>query len=443
MVRRLPRDVYVLQAGLVVNAFGNGAAGPFLLLYLHDVRGISLAVAGLVPAVNATVALGTALLAGSLADNRGSRPTMVIGLCCSATAFVFYPFVREAWQAFPLAVLGGIGGGTWLTGQSSLLAAITPAELRHVAFAQQRVVANVGLGLGGFAGGVLVAVAEPETFTRLFFGNAVTFLVYAAVLLLWVHEPIRRLTMPDAPRVSYRDVARDGAFVRFAALHFVFVLSTISLLNAIFPVFARNEAGLSEDAIGVMFLLNSLLIVTFQLPVARAAEGRSRMRGFALIGALFALCWSLVLAGGAHPARNRLRRGRDRGHEPGGVHLRLDPGPARVRSGSAGGARPLHGGDGLLVAGRVHCRPCARGGDPRRRAVCPLAAHDRSLACGRRLRAAARAQAARGRAADYSFRWSSYRPSKSGSERRSRSSSPLTSDRPRISTSSPGASGAS
>jgi MFS family permease len=295
---RLPRDVYVLQAGLVVNAFGNGAAGPFLLLYLHNVRGIPLGIAGLVPAVNACVALVTALVAGRIADNRGSRPTMVAGLCCSAVAFVLYPFVREAWEAFPLAVLGGIGGGTWLTGQSSLLAVITPAELRHVAFAQQRVVANVGLGLGGFAGGVLVTVAQPETFTRLFLGNAVTFLVYAAVLLLFVHEPIRRLTMPDAPRVTYREVARDGAFIRFAAVHFLYVLSTVSLLNAVFPVFARNEAGLSEDAIGAMFLLNSALIIVFQLPVARASEGRRRMRGFALIGVLFALCWSLVLAGG-------------------------------------------------------------------------------------------------------------------------------------------------
>jgi MFS family permease len=297
-VRRLPRDVYVLQAGLVVNAFGNGAANPFFLLYLHDVRGIPLGIAGLVPAVNAAVALGTALAAGSLADRRGSRPIMAIGLLCSAMAFVLYPFVHEAWQAFPLAVLGGIGGGTWLTGQSSLLAAITPQPLRHVAFAQQRVVANVGLGLGGFAGGLLVTVARPETFTRLFLGNAATFLVYAAVLLLWVREPRRAPAAPDAPLATYRDVARDGAFVRFAALNFAFVLSTVSLLNAVFPVYARNEAGLSENAIGALFLLNSVLIVVFQLPVARALEGHRRMRGFALMGCLFALCWLLVEAGG-------------------------------------------------------------------------------------------------------------------------------------------------
>jgi hypothetical protein len=49
-VARLPRAVYILQAGLLVNAFGNGAANPFLLVYLHNVRGIPLGLAGLVAA---------------------------------------------------------------------------------------------------------------------------------------------------------------------------------------------------------------------------------------------------------------------------------------------------------------------------------------------------------------------------------------------------------
>lgn len=293
---RLPRSVYVLQAGLLVNAFGNGAANPFLLLYLHDVRGIPLGVAGLVSATNACVALVTALVAGSLADRRGAVPTMAAGLACSATAFCLYPLIREAWQPFPLAILGGIGGGTWLTLQSSVVAAITPRELRHLAFAQQRVVANVGLGLGGLVGGLIVTVAEPESFTRLFVANAATFVVYAVVLLVGVHAPPREQAT-GTPRRGYREVARDGVFVRFATLNFVFVLAVASLLNSVFPVYARNEADLSETAIGALFLLNSATIIVFQLPTARAVEGRRRMRALALMGLLFALCWSLVFAG--------------------------------------------------------------------------------------------------------------------------------------------------
>jgi Major Facilitator Superfamily len=144
----------------------------------------------------------------------------------------------------------------------------------------------MGLGLGGLIGGLIVTVSEPETFATLFLLNAVTFLVYAAVLLVGVRVP-PRAPVPHAPRSGYRAVARDGAFVRLAALNFLFVAAVVSLLNSAFPVFARNEAHLSEDAIGALFLLNSATIIVFQLPTARAVEGHRRMRGLSLMGVCF------------------------------------------------------------------------------------------------------------------------------------------------------------
>jgi dipeptide/tripeptide permease len=86
--------------------------------------------------------------------------------------------------------------------------------------------------------------------------------------------------------------------MRFAVINFLFVAGAIALFNGLFPVYVKNEAGLSEHTIGAFFLLNSLLIITLQLPTARAVQGHRRMRGFALMGVLFALCWLLVLGGG-------------------------------------------------------------------------------------------------------------------------------------------------
>jgi MFS family permease len=47
----------------------------------------------------------------------------------------------------------------------------------------------------------------------------------------------------------------------------------------------------SETAIGLLFLLNSLTIIAFQIPVARLQEGRRRARGLALMSVLFAVAW--------------------------------------------------------------------------------------------------------------------------------------------------------
>jgi hypothetical protein len=43
----LPRTVWLVQAGGVVNALGNLVVIPFVVIYLHNVRGISFAEAGL------------------------------------------------------------------------------------------------------------------------------------------------------------------------------------------------------------------------------------------------------------------------------------------------------------------------------------------------------------------------------------------------------------
>ena len=286
--------MYVLQTGILLNAFGNGAANPFLLLYLHQVRGIPLAVAGLASAAAAATALAASLLSGPLADRLGGRATLVLGLLLSTAAFALYPLVREGWHAVALAVLGGGGVGTWLTGQSALLAALVGPEQRPLAFAQQRVFANVGLGLGGAVGGLLVTTSDPGTFTTLFLLDALTFLVFAGF--------VRRIAEPARPRRtapgSYRPVLRNRPFLGVLALNVVFVAAAVSLLVGVFPVYAKEEAGAGEDAIGLLFLFNSLLIIGAQVPVAARQAGRRRAAALSRMGALFACAWLLVLAAG-------------------------------------------------------------------------------------------------------------------------------------------------
>jgi MFS family permease len=294
-VRGLPRGVYVLQAGLLLNAFGNGAANPFMLLYLHEVRGIPLAVAGIASAVAAAAALASSLVGGSLTDRFGGRATMIGGLTLSTIAFALYPLVREGWQAIALAAVLGLGAGAWLTGQSSLLARLVDSSQRPLAFAQQRVAANVGLGLGGAVGGLIVTTADPATFTTLFLLNAATFVLYAGFLVR-VPEPPPVVAMPNGG--SYRAALRDGAFLRLLVVNYAFVAGAVALLVGVFPVYAKTEAGVSEDAIGLLFLVNSLLVIGLQIRIARRQRGRRRMAALVRMGWLFACSWLLVLGAG-------------------------------------------------------------------------------------------------------------------------------------------------
>jgi MFS family permease len=101
----------------------------------------------------------------------------------------------------------------------------------------------------------------------------------------------------SSERSSYRAVVRDRLFVRLWALNFLFVTAGYSLFNLV-PPFARDHGHLSERQIGVVFFVNTGLIVLVQLPISRAIEGRRRLRALALMPALWVVTWLMVDAAG-------------------------------------------------------------------------------------------------------------------------------------------------
>lgn len=293
---RLPREVWLLQLGGVMNSFGNGVVLPFLVIYLHDIRHFSLAVAGLVVSVSAAAQLTAGLGAGPLVDRLGARRVLAAGLVIQSAGFGLFPLVHHAWQAFALIAIEGAGSAGFWPSQSTLIARLTPPNRRHAAYAQQRMTMNLGIGLGGLAGGLIASVRHPTSFTVLFVVDAATFLAYVGVLA-FVHDPgIAQKERLDEP-ASYRAVLRDRLFVRLWALNFLFVTAGYSLLNLV-PAFARDHAHISEREIGAIFFVNTTLIVVLQLPISRAIEGRRRLRALALMPLLWVVAWLIVDVGG-------------------------------------------------------------------------------------------------------------------------------------------------
>jgi predicted MFS family arabinose efflux permease len=292
----LPRTVWLVQAGGVVNSFGNGVVFPFAVIYLHNVRGISFAQAGFALAFGGAAALLAGLAAGSLVDRIGGRNTLIVGLLLQAVAFTLFPLIREPWHAYALFGLDGVGTACFWPGQSTLLARLTPAEDRHSAYALQRVSMNLGIGLGGVVGGLIATTADPGSFTRMFLLDAGTFLVFA-VILTTVREPQAEPSETHEEAEGYRAVLRDRNFLALTGLNVVFVAVGYEVF-ALLPPFAKNYAGVSERWVGFIWLANTLLIVLIQLPVSKALEGRRRMVALALMNVLWAAAALIVLAGG-------------------------------------------------------------------------------------------------------------------------------------------------
>ncbi len=293
---RLPRDVWILQAGGLANMFGNGVVGPFLIIYLHNVRGISLGIAGLVVASNAAAGLVSAFVGGALSDRIGPRAVLTGALVVMTVAFALFPLIRSPWEAFALNMLAGAGSGSFWPSQSALLTALTPRERRHAAFAQQRMTMNIGLALGGLVAGSIVRTDQPGTFTFVFLLNAATFVAFIVVLrLVPAFRPSGRHELPG----RYAQVVRHRTFVGFIFLNVVLIGAGIAVMSELLPPFAKNTAHVSERAIGVIWFVFAAAIALGQLPTMKLVEGKRRMRGLALMGVIWAACFVGILAGGA------------------------------------------------------------------------------------------------------------------------------------------------
>ena len=297
----LTRELWLIQAGVLLNALGWGAVLPFEVIYLNEGRGFSLGTAGLVVGTLTGVAVVAAPCAGPLIDRFGARAAAAASGIALAAGYAGLGLAHtEAW-AFAAAALGGAGNGGLLPAQSTLIAGMASPETRHRATAVSRVCTNAGFGVGGAIGG-LVAGFGLDGFVALFFLNAATYLAYVGVLVAVVRRPPTPAPLPG----GYRRVLRDRAFVHLALANTVIIAVGWGLLPWVLPTYAERAIGVGPGLIGLLLLANAVTVVVSQVPVARAAEGRRRTAmmavGAALIAAACLLAFSARDAGVAGDA---------------------------------------------------------------------------------------------------------------------------------------------
>ena len=124
------------------------------------------------------------------------------------------------------------------------------------------------------------------------------------------------------------------------------------------PVFAKNEAGVSETAIGTIFFVNTVVIVLAQLPISKrrrdtggcgcwprsACCGRAAGSPFGRRGGVDGASAAILFA----VVDGLLRHRR--------VHPRRRAGATRLRPRRTAPARALHGAVGALLAARLRPR---------------------------------------------------------------------------------------
>jgi MFS family permease len=286
----LSRELWFVELGIFLNYLGYGAVLPFEIIYLHDGRGFSLSVAGLVVGTINGIAVVTAPLVGPLIDRFGARATTAGAGVGLAAGYVGLAFAHTPARAFAAAALAGAGNGALNPSQSTLLATLAASDLRHRATAVSRVAANAGIGIGGAVGG-LVAAYGLTGFVVLFLLNALTYLAYVCVLIAVVRDDAR----PEPIAGGYRLVVRDRAFVHLALTNVAVIAVGWGVLPWLVPPYAKSDLGISARLVGLLLLANAVTVVVAQVPIAKLGEGRRRVVMMATAAAIFAGSCLLVL----------------------------------------------------------------------------------------------------------------------------------------------------
>jgi MFS family permease len=289
----LSRELWLIAIGIFLNNLGYGAVLPFEVIYLHNGRGFSLGVAGLVVGLITGVAVLISPSAGSLIDRFGARTAAIGAGVALAVGYAGLAFATTPVVAFAAAALAGVGNGVLNPSQSTLLAVLTPPDSRHRVTALSRVASNAGIGLGGALSG-FVAAYGLNGFILLFLANALTYLIYMLVLAAVVRDDIRS----DSISGGYRLLLGDGAFLRLALINVAIIAVGWGAFTWLVPPYAQAQIGISPTLIGLLLLANAVTVVIAQIPVSRFAEGRRRVVMMAVAALLFVFACLLIATAG-------------------------------------------------------------------------------------------------------------------------------------------------
>ncbi|MFD4987488.1 MFS transporter [Streptomyces sp. NPDC058374] len=305
-LRQLPpraRRLIVLNA---VNAAGSGVVLPLLVVYLHEMRGLSLTAATGAVAATSVGALVGGPLAGWVSDRFGRVTAVWAALVCAALGAVGYALCDTPTTALAAGFVQGLGVGGAIT-WNALMADLVPQKHWPVLFSADFAMVNAMMGIGGLTGGLLAGMTGSlAVFQALFLLDAASFLVTGWLVAREVRRhrsaepPAGQSPEPSAeaerPRGGYR--AALGHRWLMALLVVVLVLFTVgySQLNSGMPAVLLADSRLGPTELGVLFAANTAAVVLVQAALIGRIKRVTVGVAVALLAGSWAAFWLLIWA---------------------------------------------------------------------------------------------------------------------------------------------------
>ncbi|MFD8792196.1 MFS transporter [Streptomyces vinaceus] len=276
---------------LAVDALGTGLLRPFLLLYGVTVLKLSGPVTGIAMTAGIVVGLVCVPAVGRWLD-RGARSTVVAAsmlVRVLGVALLLATPAGRAGQFAAAALFLGIGNQAWPAAHAALVAAVSHGRERDTALAAARALRNAGLG----AGALLATACLAGGATALQALAAATGLAHlTAAALAWsVHLRVDPSTSPAGRPASGPAPRMRGLLA--ANVVYVFCLNVPEIA---LPLVLVTQLHASPVWSAAVFVANTVLVVTLQVPVTALMSRFSRRTVLALAGVVLTASYLGFLA---------------------------------------------------------------------------------------------------------------------------------------------------
>jgi len=298
----LPLPVRILCLGSLINRAGSFVL-IFLTIYASEEMGFGVRFATACMGVLGLGSMVGSILGGHLADQVGRRIVMLIALIGGAMLLLLIGTMQNRWGFMAAVGLFAIVSDMYRPAAAAMIADHVDVDRRPHAFALMYISVNLGFAVAPPLGGLFAEFS----FRLLFWGDAITTLLYGMIIFAVIRESLPNRTVP----IKDASCPRNIAPLRQAAAHIasdtpfvLFCLSTL-LIEIVFmqgmstlPIHIR-QSGFNNLQFGLLMSINGLLIFLLQLPITHWLHRFNAMSvvsaGCVLIAIGFGLC---MLEGG-------------------------------------------------------------------------------------------------------------------------------------------------
>ena len=287
-----------LMAASFADALGTGLFLPLSVIYLTRIVGLSATRVGLGLTIAGLLAIAAPPLSGALLGRFDARKVVLGCFAASACGFLAYVAVGSFASFLGVAIVIQFASRMDRPAATVLTLGLTPGPRQIDALGRQYSLRNLGYGLGGLLAALALLVHGKTPFVVLLAANAAS---YALAGLLVLRLPaVRAPGRAEGDGSGYAEVIRDRPYVGLALLNVIMALHDSVLLVAM-PLWIVTRTRAPLPLTGLLFALNTILVVLFQVRTTRNMAARGGIaRGYRTAAVSFVVaCGAFVLAAGA------------------------------------------------------------------------------------------------------------------------------------------------